>query len=73
MLQPGAVLGSRDHTASGAVTIWMAFAAAWGHGGNQTQAAYKDCVYMSVILLQARSMLKTVVHVATKSHMKAGV
>lgn len=73
MLQPGAVLGSRVHTASGAMAIWVAFVAAWGHGGNQTQTACKDYVYMSMSLLQAGSMLKFVVHVATKDHMKTGV
>lgn len=49
-----------SHAAGGALQIW-------GHGDHQTQAAAEDPISGSVVLLQLRSMLMPMSHVATKS------
>ena len=63
----GAVLASISHAAAGALQITR------GHGDHQTQAFPKDPMSGSVVLLQLRSMLMPMSHVATKGHMNPWV
>lgn len=58
-----AMLVSRGHTVTGAMLIWVAFTATWGHGDHMSE---------SVVLLQLRSVLNSMAHVA-KGHMEPGV
>lgn len=71
-LLPHAMLVSTGYASTGAMSIWVAFTTAWGHGGIQVQATAEG-MSGSVVLLHPRSVLKFMTYVTTKDQENAWV
>lgn len=64
------VLVSTDHTAPGAMLIWVTCTTAWGHADVQSGMLLKT-MSGSAIQLQLASVLKSVIHVATRNFVES--